>query len=282
MFEGPRRVSSKVGDKFTSMKGRLLPGTTGWCSINHDGASDNEKSAPVAAANAGSLLERRLGTGTPPQRVSVNPYGMIFRKPKRDSSMSDIFVPAGQTRPLPSSAVARNPVLSSAQMAAAHLENERKRVSVSAHNHTLRTPLRGNTRMSDVSSLSSGFGDGDIVIIHPPTAAIAIKPAQPSIIDSHVNLFAARSSPERKSFSSRFSRNRDTVYTNSSEDLRPRFRPISSWVRQQSRRTKRAAASKTEDGVPNLPETLPEQGFDMMMPDDEEPRRVESAMWRGK
>jgi hypothetical protein len=29
-----------------------------------------------------------------------------------------------------------------------------------------------------------------------------------------------------------------------------------------------------------VPDILPEQGFDMMMPDGEEPRRVESAMWR--
>ncbi|UKZ79082.1 hypothetical protein TrVFT333_006832 [Trichoderma virens FT-333] len=302
IFDGPRRVSSKVGEKFTSMKGHLRrPSALGWCSINDDDddAAMNEKSAAPVAANAGGLLERRLGTSTPPQRVTVNSYGMIFRKPKRDSSLSDIFLPRGQQRmtppstpvrtmergsPPPSPEGIRIPIVrpSTQMAAAAHLENARKSVNAGVYNapRTPRTPLRQNTRISDVSSLSSGFGDGDIVIIQPPTAAIAVKTANPSVSDSHVNLVAVRSSPERKSFGSRFSRSRDTVLTNASEDMRPRFRSISSWVGQQSRRAKRAAASRNEDGVPDVPDILPEQGFDMMMPDGQEPRRVESAMWK--
>ncbi|KAK0756083.1 hypothetical protein N5P37_011295 [Trichoderma harzianum] len=298
IFEGPRRVSSKVGENFTTMKAHIRSGSFGWCSINDDDddTPTNEKSAAPVATNAGGLLERRLGAMTPPQRVTVNSYGMIFRKPKRDSRLSDIFQPRGQQRTWPPSIppspeVPPSPegiripiVRPNTQMAAAaHLENARKSVNAGVRNmpRTPRTPLRQNMRMSDVSSLSSGFGDGDIVIIQPPNAAAAAKTAY---TDSHVNVIAVRSSPERKHFSSRFS-NRlsrgDTVGTNSSsEDGRPRFRSISSWVGQQSRRVRRAAASRNEDGVPDVPDVPPEQGFDMMMPDGQEPRRVESSMWK--
>ncbi|KAH6603589.1 hypothetical protein Trco_008364 [Trichoderma cornu-damae] len=287
VLESPRRVSSKVSDKFTSIKGRLLPGTLGWCNIggpSNDDVPESEKPVPTAAAAAkstGTLLERRLGAGTPPQRVKVNAYGMVFRTPINGDSMSDLMGP-----PPPSSAAVKQPVSLSKQMvAAAHLESARASMSVSAHNTTLRTlpPPHVHSRISDVSSLSSGFGDGDIVIIQPPAAFIAANPTQPDTVDPSINLEAVRNSPERKSSSSRLSRNRDTVYTDASEDLRPRFRTVSSWVRQQSRRMRRAAASKSEDGVPAVPDLLlPEQGFDMMMPDGEEPRRVESAMWRQK
>lgn len=297
ILEGPRRVSNKVGENFTSMKAHIRSGSFGWCSINDDDddTPTNEKSAAPVATNAGGLLERRLGAMTPPQRVTVNSYGMIFRKPKRDSRLSDIFQPRGQQRTWPPSIppspeVPPSPegiripiVRPNTQMAAAaHLENARKSVNAGVRNmpRTPRTPLRQNMRMSDVSSLSSGFGDGDIVIIQPPNAATA----KSAYNDSHVNVIAVRSSPERKHFSDRFS-NRisrgDTVGTNSSsEDGRPRFRSISSWVGQQSRRVRRAAAGRNEDGVPDVPDVPPEQGFDMMMPDGQEPRRVESSMWK--
>ncbi|PNP56773.1 hypothetical protein THARTR1_03469 [Trichoderma harzianum] len=300
IFEGPRRVSSKVGEQFTSMKAHIRSGSFGWCSIaDDDDAPKNEKSAAPVTTNAGGLLERRLGAMTPPQRVTVNSYGMIFRKPKRDSRLSDIFLPRGQQRTWPPSMPPspdappspegiRIPIVrpNTQMAAAAHLENARKSVNAGIRNmpRTPRTPLRQNMRMSDVSSLSSGFGDGDIVIIQPPTAATAAKAAYPGAADTHVNVIAVRSSPERKHFSSRFS-NRlsrgDTAGTSSSsEDGRPRFRSISSWVGQQSRRVRRAAANRNEDGVPDVPDVPPEQGFDMMMPDGQEPRRVESSMWK--
>lgn len=301
IFEGPRRVSGKVGEQFTSMKAHIRSGSFGWCSINDDDddAPKNEKPAAPVATNAGGLLERRLGTMTPPQRVTVNSYGMVFRKPKRDSRLSDIFQPRGQQRTWPPSIPPSPEVPPSPEgiripivrpntqlAAAAHLENARKSVNAGMRNmpRTPRTPLRQTIRMSDVSSLSSGFGDGDIVIIQPPTAATSAKTAYPGAVDTHVNVIAVRSSPERKHFSDRFS-NRisrgDTVGTSSSsEDGRPRFRSITSWVGQQSRRVRRAAANKNEDGVPDVPDVPPEQGFDMMMPDGQEPRRVESSMWK--
>lgn len=286
MLDGPRRVSNRVTDRFTSMKGRFFPGTLGWCGIDdssHENGLENEKPVPTQAPKKAGLLERRLGAKTPPQNVTVNSYGMVFRTPILGDSASDILERPKVTPP-PATAVVHE---RSRQMAAAHLESARASVSVSAYNSRSQSlaPSRNNTRISDVSSLSSGFGDGDIIISQPSNAATtyAVTPNRSNTFDSNINLSAVRNSPERKSFSSRFSRNhsRDTVMTNSSEDLRPRFRTVSSWVHQQSRRTKqRSAANRSEDRGMSTP--LPEQGFDMMMPDGEVPRRVDSSMWKGK
>lgn len=126
----------------------------------------------------------------------------------------------------------------------------------------------GKDRLSDLSSLSSGFGDGDIIM--PPQAAATVKPYQPS------RLSAGTDTAEQQS------RNRDTVYTEASEDTPPRFRTVNSWVRQQTGRVKRekqreeqtASENGTAPPVPSLP---PEQEFKLMMPDGEEPRRVEDT-----
>ncbi|UKZ68378.1 uncharacterized protein TrAtP1_009417 [Trichoderma atroviride] len=288
MLDGPRRFSNRVADRFTSIKGHLLPDTFGWCSIDDSNDGDGpvtEKPAPTRAPTKAGLLERRLGAKTPPQNVTVNSYGMVFRTPILGDSASDILERPRITPP-PATEVARE---RSKQMAAAHLESARASVSAYTSRSQSLAPLRKNTRISDVSSLSSGFGDGDIVIIQPPAAAAtyAATPNRSNTFEPNINLSAVRTSPERKSFSSRFSRNnsrdhsRDTFMTNSSEDLRPRFRTVSSWVHQQSRRTKqRSAANRSEDRGMATP--LPEQGFDMMMPDGEVPRRVDSSMWQEK
>ncbi|PHH88310.1 hypothetical protein CDD83_7702 [Cordyceps sp. RAO-2017] len=120
--------------------------------------------------------------------------------------------------------------------------------------------------LSDISSLSSGFGDGDIVM--PPansTATTTITTAQlavPQPVAQRVSVSEA-------------SHRRDTMYTEASEDPVPRFRTINSWVRQQSGRIKRA--KQREPDAPPVPSMPPEQEFRLMMPDDEEPRRVEEA-----
>lgn len=91
------------------------------------------------------------------------------------------------------------------------------------------------------SSLSSAFGNGTHIPptpLHPPPR-VAIQP--PSSEASY--------------------RQRDTIYTQASEaSTAPRFRTVNSWVRQQTR--KRA-------------DEVPEQGYGLMMPDGEVPRRVQ-------
>ncbi|KAL7803461.1 hypothetical protein V8C44DRAFT_275995 [Trichoderma aethiopicum] len=297
--DGTRRVSSKVSDKFLSFKDRIKPGATGWSSLDDGTVYDNDKSPVLEPADA---ITKRGKRRTALSRVMVNPYGMVFRKPRHDSTWSDIMVPKGEKAPpmppSPAASLAPRSVMSMTEKipplppmpasvmspttsvssltasdrqaaAAVHLENARKSVTAGLQNKSLQTPVRGNTRMSDVSSLSSGFGDGDIIIT-PPTAAATMESDHPgAAVDSHVNLVAVRGSE----VDSQAAGSRDTVYTSVSDDGRPHFRPVSAWVRQQSRRAKKA---------PALPDGVMEQGFDLMMPDEQEPRRVESSMWKEK
>ncbi|KAL3955960.1 hypothetical protein ACCO45_008806 [Purpureocillium lilacinum] len=133
-------------------------------------------------------------------------------------------------------------------------------------NNTLRSNYQvRNGRMSEISSLSSGFGDGDI-IMPPPNAKTTITAARLTVPAPA----ATRSSV------SEISQRRETMYTEASEDPIPRFRSINSWVRQQTGRVKRAkqreVAASDAPPVPNMP---PEQEFRLMMPDGEEPRRAQ-------
>ncbi|KAL1844666.1 hypothetical protein VTK73DRAFT_2070 [Phialemonium thermophilum] len=139
-------------------------------------------------------------------------------------------------------------------------------------------------RASELSSLSSGFGDGDIIV--PEPAAVPLEPGGgggSGVRQSAVSA-AARSSWLSQS-------RRDTVYTESSEDSPARFRTVSSWVTQQTSRVKRAQRrAQTEPEPPPVP-TMPgqigipgihnppeEPSFTMMLQDGEVPRRVEDTM----
>ncbi|KAM0569033.1 hypothetical protein ACHAP9_004891 [Verticillium nonalfalfae] len=139
---------------------------------------------------------------------------------------------------------------------------------------------RPANRASAISSLSSGFGDGDIIVPGlqpPPPASQALRSTQNVV---------GRYSWVSKSESS----NRETIYTETSEDLPPRFRTVNSWVNQQTGRVKRAQGRSDDEEdvppVPGLPAALgknimpPEQQFNMMMPDGEEPRRPDDYQLR--
>lgn len=100
-------------------------------------------------------------------------------------------------------------------------------------------------RMSDLSSLSSGFGDGDMVL---PEAVERPEPAatQPRQANNFLTRFSWMSRREAG--------DRETVYTQSSEDRPAKYRSIGSWVNQQTGRMKRAG-DKTEAGeVPPVPD----------------------------
>ncbi|KAI1268630.1 hypothetical protein F5Y18DRAFT_236750 [Xylariaceae sp. FL1019] len=95
-------------------------------------------------------------------------------------------------------------------------------------------------RVSELSSISSGFGDGDIVIPPPLAKTQAIQPP------------AANQS--RFSWMSRAEERRDTVYTTVSEDRPSRHRSVNGWVDQQTGRVKRAFSRAKERGeVPIIP-----------------------------
>lgn len=102
-------------------------------------------------------------------------------------------------------------------------------------------------RASDVSSLSSGFGDGDI-IVPPPPAGLSPAPAQQQNLQpSGLGRFSWMSRRDRG--------NRETVYTNTSEDRPARYRSVNSWVNQQIGRIKRADERKQSDeDVPPVPD----------------------------
>ncbi|KAK2003744.1 hypothetical protein LX36DRAFT_650762 [Colletotrichum falcatum] len=134
-------------------------------------------------------------------------------------------------------------------------------------------------RASELSSISSGFGDGDIIV--PGMPGMVLQPPPPV----SQPLRASRIGNDRVSWANKT--NRETVYTEASEDLPPRFRTVDSWVNQQTGRVKRAQARPQTDEdippVPGLPAGTgqnglpPEPQFTMMMPDGEVPRRPDNA-----
>ena len=128
-------------------------------------------------------------------------------------------------------------------------------------------------RASELSSLSSGFGDEDIIV--PPPAA-ARQTGTPGV--SRLS-YQQTPSVSRKNSVANVSEagnsNRDTVYTTTSEDMPPRFRTVSSWVNQQTGRVRRAEQRANED-IPPVPTMPAEERYTMMM-DDEEPRRPDVA-----
>ena len=144
--------------------------------------------------------------------------------------------------------------------------------SISSTQTQFHPTLRSNyqvphNRMSDMSSLSSGFGDGDIII--PPTNVNTTITA---------TLLAAPAPVAQRSSVSAASQRRDTVYTEASEDPQPRFRTVNSWVHQQTGRVKRAKQREmVASDAPPVPNMPPEPEFRLMMPDGEEPRRVDGT-----
>ncbi|KAI1144521.1 hypothetical protein F5Y05DRAFT_364910 [Hypoxylon sp. FL0543] len=107
-------------------------------------------------------------------------------------------------------------------------------------------PQRMGNRASVLSSISSGFGDGDI-IIPPPLAADNPMPGNSP--DDRADNRAVR-----ESWMAREDGRRETVYTMTSEDRPARFRSITSWVNQQAGRARRAGSRARERGeIPVMP-----------------------------
>lgn len=161
---------------------------------------------------------------------------------------------------------------------------------------TYNSQQRQANRLSEVSSLSSGFGDGDIIIQQSwpgqgqgtSTAAAVVVPQPPAPVAPPQSVRESVGQSSDAGWS-----RRDTIYTQTSEDLPPRFRNINSWVDQQKGRIQRAVM-RAKDGhtnqhspddvvppVPGIPAGSgphglpPEPELSMMMPDGEVPRRVE-------
>lgn len=93
--------------------------------------------------------------------------------------------------------------------------------------------------MSYLSSLSSGFGDG---LIMPDGMT------NPNSRQSQAQAPGA----SRFSWARTATRDRDTVYTTTSEESAPRFRTVNSWVAQQSGRIEKKQATEVPE-IPNVP-----------------------------
>ncbi|KPM34894.1 hypothetical protein AK830_g11678 [Neonectria ditissima] len=123
------------------------------------------------------------------------------------------------------------------------------------------------TGVSELSSISSGFGDGDIIITPSNTNTVTtVTVPSPAVAASR----------QSSMHSSRRDARRDTASTDVSLDARPRFHSVNSWVKQQTghmRREQQHGADGDAPPVPMLPP--PEQKFGLMMPDGEVPRRVD-------
>jgi hypothetical protein len=101
------------------------------------------------------------------------------------------------------------------------------------------------SRASELSSLSSGFGDADIII-----ADVLAKSRPVSRDPRRSNNFIGRFS-----WMSRRPGDRETVYTASSEDRPTKYRTVTSWVNQQTGRLKRAQARQgSEAEIPPVPD----------------------------
>ncbi|KAI1276547.1 hypothetical protein F5Y07DRAFT_131489 [Xylaria sp. FL0933] len=132
-----------------------------------------------------------------------------------------------------------NSTLRSRMPDAYYTQSQLSRQPSNAYNPTQRQVYRA----SEISSLSSGFGDGDIIMPppnvimtpKPPTAAVAAAPRAPTNAEGNGNnrpfSWMSRAGTEQK---------RDTVYTTAS-DRRTRFHSVNSWVDQQKRRLMKAS-----------------------------------------
>ncbi|CAK7221852.1 hypothetical protein SCUCBS95973_004640 [Sporothrix curviconia] len=159
-------------------------------------------------------------------------------------------------------------------------------------------------RVSELSSLSSGFGDGEILVLpsdQQQTQASRAPMAMPraSSIPTGPPPAASSGAAGRFSWMRKQRMSRDTVYTEASEDQPAKFRSVNSWVNQQTGRVRRgqasidtttsasaAAAGPMAGGnttvipgdEPGIPHPMPEeQRLTMMMDDEEVPRHPDTV-----
>jgi hypothetical protein len=97
-------------------------------------------------------------------------------------------------------------------------------------------------RVSYLSSLSSGFGDG--LIIPEATNPNSRQTYRQSQNPNGARFSWARSQGQR-----------DTVYTTTSEESAPRFRTVTSWVAQQTGRVEKQ--KQVDNEIPNVPALPP-------------------------
>ncbi|KAI5928384.1 hypothetical protein F4810DRAFT_1287 [Camillea tinctor] len=115
-------------------------------------------------------------------------------------------------------------------------------------------------RASEISSISSGFGDGEMILPQPMPASnttgtnTTTTTAASPIVQPPPPVPTSNNAAGRFSWMSRRDERRETVYTQTSEDRPARFRSVASWVNQQTGRIRRADSRARERGeVPVMP-----------------------------
>lgn len=159
-------------------------------------------------------------------------------------------------------------------------------------------------RASELSSLSSGFGDGEMLMLMPDQLNINKTETGNGITPGTLPLpIAVPAEPMSSKGQFSWMRNtkrmtNGTVYSEASDDQPAKFRTVDSWVKQQTGRVRRGQASidVTTDasageasGIklmpghePGIPHPLPEeQRLTMMMDDEEVPRRPDTLLVNG-
>lgn len=226
--------------------------------------------------NRGAL---RLQTALPIQGISPQQPSAAFAygSPHVHAGASPSMTDAADPRSAVANASDLNWTFRSFGTGPSFNQSEASRQPMNAHD-----PSGGQVnRISELSSLSSGFGDVDIVVpdlggLQPPPAVWRLPP-QLSQKDGDRLSWASRRASRR---SSKVNSQRETVCTEASEDLPTRYRTVHSWVNQQTSRVKRAQA-RLKNGVPAENNGLPlEPRFSLMMPDGEVPRRPASHLTR--
>lgn len=249
VFDKPSRMAAILG-RVPILKKRF--GSNNWFQIEEPSQMVNEKTQPARSA---TIVSRRLDSQffAPDKPMGIADLSPIDTTRQEEvptfevSPTSTMF--GGETAVNTTQEVSRNNTTTTDTR---HAPNQSiSSLQVQYTMTSLPPPYYHNQRQtafSEMSSLSSGFGDGDI-IMPPPQIAIA-----PHLLARRAESTAGGSE-------------RDTVY---SEDSNPRFRTVNSWVRQQSGRMKR----QQESDAPPVPALPLEQEFRLMMPDGEVPRRV--------
>ncbi|KAH7308088.1 hypothetical protein B0I35DRAFT_515907 [Stachybotrys elegans] len=234
-------------------------GYGGWSGMSST-ASSTSSSAWTSISQRIPFLVRipffgkRLGGGWRPYPKAEEPYPTIYEKNMPAYSQDASFYPPSQT--MNASQLPPTYFVGTTPVNAGHMPQQS--ISTNSADYNSITPPA--KRYSEVSSLSSGFGDGDIIV--PPSAESTMRQSQ-----NYGQPSAPRAAAQRAS--------RRSWFTEASEDSLPRFRTVKSWVNQQTGRIVRQKQRDEEQDVPPVPGLPPaEQEFIMMMPDGQEPRRV--------
>ncbi|QPG93912.1 hypothetical protein C2857_003502 [Epichloe festucae Fl1] len=241
-FEKPKMLVKNTLSRIPILKDHIKGKERGWTNLDHSDVGPFNEKAYVASS---------LGAQQP------NQPAIVVQTEITRNSFHGASQPDGTSRHVPKQSVS----------------------SIEAqYNNTLGSWAQPpNPRLSDISSLSSGFGDGQFIMDAFNGINSYTMPAVETTVQAPFPV------AQRESVSSHGQR-RDTVYTEASEDMPPRFRTVNSWVKQQSSRVTRAKQrdqSSTPEETPPVPKLPPEQDFGLMMPDGEEPRRAESAIDHG-